>query len=429
MSDLHRAVEAELDAHRPDTVPPFSVVRARKRRRGQRRITVAVLLSVVAVAGVAVGSSTLIRGTAANGTPGYSAPSPSPSPPTVSAAPGCDVVMDTLLDVITVGGAATAEGAADRLVEATAQRDPRYTGPSDGWAELPNGGSTTERRLRGGTVQITVAQGPNGTWHAAGLTLCAPNPRVAPTAAPSGQDIASERTDFRLAYTGPVLIDGGGPDPQAEPTTAMSACLNLPGVENVVEGVKLPLNYRLDVAGTAETRGFRTCAEAIEGWQVVDTSEELTLIVRPDNVVDIKRYASRMTTCLNLPGVRAGAISETPPLSYAAYAAGKQASDLERCLRDVAGAGVEEQPGAPGSRVGLQEFIERCVGKDQAGRAPDQDYVGLTEDQVDTASPDRTQAPRIVGRDRVCLGRDDDRQENRVNIILDDYRVVWAGRF
>ncbi len=59
MSDLHRAVEAELDAHRPTLTPPFEAIRARKRARDQRRAAGAAALSVVAVLGVAFLPSSL----------------------------------------------------------------------------------------------------------------------------------------------------------------------------------------------------------------------------------------------------------------------------------------------------------------------------------------------------------------------------------
>jgi hypothetical protein len=38
-------------------------------------------------------------------------------------------------------------------------------------------------------------------------------------------------------------------------------------------------------------------------------------------------------------------------------------------------------------------------------------------------------APRVVGRDGQCLSRDDDRRNDRVNFIIDDGVVIWAGRF
>lgn len=78
MSDLHRAVEAEIQAFTPDRTPPFSALKERKRSRDRRRYTVAgAALSVVAVSGVAVGS-TLV------GTPDRL---PSRSAPVASAGP------------------------------------------------------------------------------------------------------------------------------------------------------------------------------------------------------------------------------------------------------------------------------------------------------------------------------------------------------
>lgn len=80
MSDLHRAIEAELDAHRPDVTPPFAAVRARKRALDRRRNALAgAALSVVAVAGIAVLPSALGPGggqTRDGRNPVYAAPSP-----------------------------------------------------------------------------------------------------------------------------------------------------------------------------------------------------------------------------------------------------------------------------------------------------------------------------------------------------------------
>lgn len=60
MSDLHRAVQDRIAAHIPSGVPPFEAIADHKRARDRRRNTVAgVALSVLAVTGIAVGSSTL----------------------------------------------------------------------------------------------------------------------------------------------------------------------------------------------------------------------------------------------------------------------------------------------------------------------------------------------------------------------------------
>ena len=50
MSELHRAVQLELEAHRPEQVPSFAAVRARKRSRDRRRLAI----GTVALASVSV---------------------------------------------------------------------------------------------------------------------------------------------------------------------------------------------------------------------------------------------------------------------------------------------------------------------------------------------------------------------------------------
>lgn len=63
MSELHDAVQDELAAHRPDGVPPFAAVRARKRSRDRRRLaTGGAAVSVVAVGVLAVLAPSLAGG-------------------------------------------------------------------------------------------------------------------------------------------------------------------------------------------------------------------------------------------------------------------------------------------------------------------------------------------------------------------------------
>lgn len=55
--DLDRAVDARIDAYRPESTPPFEAIEARRRRRGRGRLagaTAAVVFTGVAVAGIAV---------------------------------------------------------------------------------------------------------------------------------------------------------------------------------------------------------------------------------------------------------------------------------------------------------------------------------------------------------------------------------------
>ena len=50
--DLERAVDARIDAYRPDTIPPFAALTARKRARDRRRHSRAAALSALSVVGV-----------------------------------------------------------------------------------------------------------------------------------------------------------------------------------------------------------------------------------------------------------------------------------------------------------------------------------------------------------------------------------------
>jgi hypothetical protein len=56
---LDRAVDARVDAYRPDKVPPFEVVQARKRARERRRGAAAAATAALAVAGIAFVPSAL----------------------------------------------------------------------------------------------------------------------------------------------------------------------------------------------------------------------------------------------------------------------------------------------------------------------------------------------------------------------------------
>lgn len=82
MSDLHRAVEAELQAYRPDRAPAFAALKARKRQRDQRRAGAAVTLSVIAVAGIAFVPNAL--GSGSGGSQGVAGPQPKEAEPTRS---------------------------------------------------------------------------------------------------------------------------------------------------------------------------------------------------------------------------------------------------------------------------------------------------------------------------------------------------------
>ncbi len=81
MSDLHIAVQAEIDAHRPHRVPPFDALLTRRRDRGRRRTSAAMVASAVVAAGIALLPAALHSGTdreggLGSGEPGGAAPIP-----------------------------------------------------------------------------------------------------------------------------------------------------------------------------------------------------------------------------------------------------------------------------------------------------------------------------------------------------------------
>ncbi len=80
MSDLRRAVQQEIDAHRPSAIPPFAKVVDRKRSRDRRNLAAAATLLVAAIA-VAAGAVLLPSRGDDDAVPA----DPTPTPPTASA--------------------------------------------------------------------------------------------------------------------------------------------------------------------------------------------------------------------------------------------------------------------------------------------------------------------------------------------------------
>ena len=82
MSDLHQAVQATIAAHTPDDVPPFALIRARRRTRDRRRATTTGAALAV-VAGAVFAASTLT---------GPSDPPPAAVAPGISAGPSAETL-------------------------------------------------------------------------------------------------------------------------------------------------------------------------------------------------------------------------------------------------------------------------------------------------------------------------------------------------
>ena len=79
MSELHRAVQAEIDAHTPALTPPFDAIKARKRSRDRNRLAAAAALGIVGVASAAFAVPGLGEQRTDRLAP-FAAPSPDPRP-------------------------------------------------------------------------------------------------------------------------------------------------------------------------------------------------------------------------------------------------------------------------------------------------------------------------------------------------------------
>ncbi|WP_088317033.1 hypothetical protein [Kineosporia sp. R_H_3] len=65
MSELHKAVQAEIAIHTPTVAPPFAVLTARRRARNRRRTGAAAVVSALAVAAIAIVPSMVTNGSTA----------------------------------------------------------------------------------------------------------------------------------------------------------------------------------------------------------------------------------------------------------------------------------------------------------------------------------------------------------------------------
>lgn len=90
MSDLHRAVQAEIAAHTPSLPPSFDALRARERTRERRRTAAAVAATALAVAAVVVAPAALGLGEDGRSAPTVAGDGPdtSQNPYAVRCAPG-----------------------------------------------------------------------------------------------------------------------------------------------------------------------------------------------------------------------------------------------------------------------------------------------------------------------------------------------------
>ncbi len=149
-----------------------------------------------------------------------------------------------------------------------------------------------------------------------------------------------------------------------------------------------------------------------------------TFAVRPLSV-DRPAYEQSVNKCRSFPGVTGGPVSEAEPPMFSLAGEGDAVADLRKCLDGVKGVDLEEIDGRPGEERGRAESIKRCAEGLRVEVEPR--YAGMTQAEFDEARPP---GPiRVICKDRVFLDRTSDHNADRLNLVIENNRIVWAGRF
>lgn len=134
--------------------------------------------------------------------------------------------------------------------------------------------------------------------------------------------------------------------------------------------------------------------------------------------------------CFSLPGVEMGpTLTSLPPLYSGQVSGTGNADEFRKCATAAAsGAAVNVSPLETPLTAAQRAFIEECLSGDSETALAAPGFVGLSEAEVRATAGDA--APqRVVARDGRCLSRDGDLRVNRVNLVVEDGKVIWAGRF
>ena len=392
MSELHQAVQDELAAHRPDRVPPFDAVRSRKRSRDRRRLaTGGAALSAVVLAGAAL---VVVPSLGAGGdrlVPGQ------------RAAPGGQE-----------GGSADFASADGRPANVEGRR---YSVSADGrtlTVAVLVGGSCE----RPGTASLTATETPGSIALRAYVTP--PPPSSAPPRAPAPPGTTNacatipnvQQVSVGLAepladravtdrFGNPLDEEGtpgGTAAPRAVAWTGAQVCLLGGGDAELCRDL-----------GAAEARALQTVLDRA----VLDTSGSTTDCGPVSRIYNVQ---------FQHPAVRA--IPAKVPLTCSPVTRGGDNGGNYRL--DSASRNEVKQAYDEALPDRTAAFIERCVAGEQLDLAPE--LLGLTEDDLQSVLEDGTDL-RVIGRDGDCLAQRRDLRPERVNVLVEDGRVVWAGRF
>lgn len=409
--DLDRAVDARLEAYRPGAQPPFEAIEERKRGKDRRRL----LAAAASVAIVAVATAALaVPGPGRRPVEQIAVAPPSSAP----ASPAWDGRSGPLFE----------DGPAVSCVETYSpqtltNRSLAFDGtvaavgasisnrPDKGQLELTGVTFTVNTWYRGGTTgEVTVDLPPpaSRSYSVGSRLLVSGEPRW-----------AGEPLDRPIAWTA-----CGGFTRYYDPETAQVW-------QDAFEAQDSPENLRLTSDGV---RGATLCLADARG----EFPEDSCRLIGKDG-------ADRLTRALNgaqpqgrqpmcdATGATYRLLFDMPsarviPIIIPTACGPITVGPGQYRINDRAARALDAEYAREAKYT---KFINRCVGREDVPLAPA--FVGLDEDKA-TREESRVLAEnvttiRVIGRDGSCLGRTRDLRSDRVNLIVMDGEVVWAGRF
>jgi hypothetical protein len=297
MSDLHRAVEDEIDAFRPDRTPPFGALMDRHRARNRRRYaTGAAAVSAVAVAGIVFVPSALSGG--ADRLPSYADSEPTQAPTSDLAARLCTDAAQVYDGEVAAAYGTSVQTVRDYIVSQRAEQPPsiQVLYPT-GWAEQPAddpaaacyidaafpapaipGAVNPERAL------ILVTEGADPYQAAEGTKEnLPPTPLTEPTSQ-APDPFAPSETRYSIRYDGEAVYN--------RQVDAVQSCLGLPGVSVTGERESLPPVVGVEVLGFPKDRAFQDCMSSLSGVTLT-----ALILYDPTTAPDAFINRSRLPSC------------------------------------------------------------------------------------------------------------------------------------
>lgn len=264
---------------------------------------------------------------------------------------------------------------------------------------------------------------------------------------------------FDISFQGPEGRDGFD--------EAVKGCLRLPGTSQVLIFLSKPGQYSLTVTGDREVTAFRACVRAVPGAgmsskrvQTLGGTDGLLAcptdvsVCLDDGQCEVRgaAKAQALRDLLASAPVTGGpaAICEKrrgtnsrPAIGYRVFFTDSEAATMtvlspDDCqplafdgrlfsLDEAQRAAVRATYESPLGQQDLGAFVQQCLGDPSARQALE--VVGLTEAAAERLVRDHNEPFRVVGRDGGCSAHTKDLRGNRVNVVLNEGRVVGAARF